>query len=459
MSLRIRRGTNAERQGITFDLGEIVWTTDTQQLWVGDGVTQGAVNPGASLAGTNLTYNPTTRRLDVSNLTTDGVTQGTTNKYFSTELAQAAAASLFELGTHTGITFTYDNAQNKINATVTVTGGGNFNLLDDTTPELGGNLGLNGNNITGSGNIDIIGNIESTGTLYLGGGLGGDLTLNEHDIIGTGNIAINGTFSALGGLVGNLDINNGDIIGDGDIDITGTLTVGTILASVGLAGPLYLNTHSISGTGDIDITGTITSSGTITGDLTGDVTGQVTGSLVGNVYASNGETLIIDAETNTVGTAETLFTGKGMSAGARPAEITSTNTAGPSLTVFGSVGAGLQYSAHRLSGVNPISTLAEDFLGTLGIYGYNGTEYRFAGGIASQWEAGATLSDVYPKSTTLLVASSGGSTSAIASLNSAGTFSAPSIKTGSYNGSMSYPATPTADLFLIALGNLVVGNL
>jgi len=44
MSLRIRRGTNAERQGITFDLGEIVWTTDTQQLWVGDGVTQGAVS-------------------------------------------------------------------------------------------------------------------------------------------------------------------------------------------------------------------------------------------------------------------------------------------------------------------------------------------------------------------------------------------------------------------------------
>ena len=36
-------------------------------------------------------------------------------------------------------------------------------VVDDTTPELGGNLNLNGNEINGSGNIDITGNIEMSG--------------------------------------------------------------------------------------------------------------------------------------------------------------------------------------------------------------------------------------------------------------------------------------------------------
>ena len=41
MALRIRRGTDAERQTVTFASGEIVYTTDTQALYVGDGTTAG----------------------------------------------------------------------------------------------------------------------------------------------------------------------------------------------------------------------------------------------------------------------------------------------------------------------------------------------------------------------------------------------------------------------------------
>ena len=35
-------------------------------------------------------------------------------------------------------------------------------LVEDTTPQLGGNLDMNSNNITGTGNIDVTGSIEGT---------------------------------------------------------------------------------------------------------------------------------------------------------------------------------------------------------------------------------------------------------------------------------------------------------
>ena len=42
-------------------------------------------------------------------------------------------------------------------------GGGISNVVEDTTPQLGGNLDLNSNNITGAGDIDIIGDIQNSG--------------------------------------------------------------------------------------------------------------------------------------------------------------------------------------------------------------------------------------------------------------------------------------------------------
>lgn len=48
MSLKLRRGTNAERLAFTPDQGELVYTNDTKQLYAGDGVTPG---------GTLVSYN------------------------------------------------------------------------------------------------------------------------------------------------------------------------------------------------------------------------------------------------------------------------------------------------------------------------------------------------------------------------------------------------------------------
>ena len=77
------------------------------------------------------------------------------------------------------------------------------NIVEDVTPQLGGDLNLNNKDVIGSGDIDIIGAISSTGTITAFGGfigaivvntdtspeLGGNLDLNNHNIIGTGSIA------------------------------------------------------------------------------------------------------------------------------------------------------------------------------------------------------------------------------------------------------------------------------
>jgi hypothetical protein len=67
-------------------------------------------------------------------------------------------------------------------------------VSSDTTPQLGGNLDLNSNNITGTGNITITGIV--TPTSIAATNLSGDLTLNSNDIVGTGNINITGDIDA-----------------------------------------------------------------------------------------------------------------------------------------------------------------------------------------------------------------------------------------------------------------------
>jgi hypothetical protein len=92
MPLQIRRGSTAQRLAITPLIGELIYDTTTGQLFVGNGTTLGGA-------------------------TTTGI---------STEDAQDAAASLFTTGSHSGITFAYNDAAGRIDATVTVAATGPF---------------------------------------------------------------------------------------------------------------------------------------------------------------------------------------------------------------------------------------------------------------------------------------------------------------------------------------------
>lgn len=59
---------------------------------------------------------------------------------------------------------TYDDATKKVSLEVAQGG----DVVNDTTPQLGGNLDLNSNDITGTGNINITGTLDLSGTADIG---------------------------------------------------------------------------------------------------------------------------------------------------------------------------------------------------------------------------------------------------------------------------------------------------
>ena len=99
MPLQIRRGTAAERTGLTTPLviGELLYVTDQGKLYIGDGTSIGS----ADIAG-----NPAQGG------------KGLIITGFTTEEAQDAAATLFSNGTHTNINFTYNDSSNSLSAAV-----------------------------------------------------------------------------------------------------------------------------------------------------------------------------------------------------------------------------------------------------------------------------------------------------------------------------------------------------
>ena len=132
------------------------------------------------------------------------------------------------------------------------------NVLEDTSPQLGGNLDMNNNDITGTGNIAITGEISATAIDLKGSIFADDSTLLIDGINGT--------------LHGNL---TGDVTGD----ITGSVFADD-------------NTTIINA-----------SNKTITGDLTGDVVGDTvgyhTGDVTGSIF-SDDSALMVDAINNDI---------------------------------------------------------------------------------------------------------------------------------------------------------------
>ena len=116
MALKLRRGTNAQRLTLTGAsapvAGELIYTTDTKQLFVGDGTTAGGNSVSAPVTSVN------TQTGSVS-LASDNIPEGSSNFYFTNERAQDAVAPLFTHSSHSNISFTYDDAGNKLIGTVT----------------------------------------------------------------------------------------------------------------------------------------------------------------------------------------------------------------------------------------------------------------------------------------------------------------------------------------------------
>jgi hypothetical protein len=126
MALKLRRGLEADRSGVTPAEGEIIYTTDQKQLFVGDGTTAGGTLVSSAVVSVNA-------KQGVVVLTTDDVAQGATNKYFSNTLARDAISV-----TGTGGTY------NPTTGVIDLTGGGATYAISAETTTGGVNLRLTG---------------------------------------------------------------------------------------------------------------------------------------------------------------------------------------------------------------------------------------------------------------------------------------------------------------------------
>jgi hypothetical protein len=439
MSLRIRRGSDAERLGVRFDQGEIVWVQSTTtsrpayKLYVGDGVTLGGRDIVETSAGNKLTYNTNTGRLDVTGLTTDDIAPGINNKFFTAELAQDAVGAMFSAGTMSGIQFVYDDIANRMNVTVTATGGGGPGdgitaLIDDPSPELGGTLNLNSQNITGTGNIDITGNLTTSGTLTVTTGLASNLDLNGNSLTGNGdidiggNIVVSGRLTVSGGLDSDLGLNGNNITGDGDIDINGS-----IIANAGLGADLSLNSYSIIGTGGINIDGDI-------------VATRFSGDIIGSVFTA-GNLPIVDITESTV-TAQKIVAQNSLQTDSI------SDVSGLGVAVYAKRATGFDFSVFNGTPEARTTTAAGEYLGAITIKGYNGTIYGPAGALIAAWDATASVTDDNPLSTVSIIAGAGGSDVVLATLNGkTGVFSAPVFKVGDVDGTL--PSSPQAGMIVL----------
>lgn len=216
MALQIRRGTNADRLTITPTEGELIYTTDSKRVFVGDGTTAGGNDISAGIES----------------------------------------------------------------------------LLEDNTPQLGGNLDLNGNNIVGTGNINIDGTITATGNINLGDGVGND------------NVGIFGSLTT--SLVPAVDSNN-DIGSDvlrwrngyfTGLDVDGQIDAVAVNARL-LADDSTISFDPSNGVFDGRFVGNLTGNadGSHTGTFTGNVIGTLDGDVTGSLFGDN-STLLIDGLNN-----------------------------------------------------------------------------------------------------------------------------------------------------------------
>lgn len=157
MAFRIRQGLEAARGTIVPALGEPLWTTDTNKLYIGDGSTAGGV--------------PVSSEVD---LTTEGL--------------QDIVGAMFVGNAASGITFTYNDSTGKINATVNFppgTGGSDYHFnitgIDSTLTQINRSetiqfVGQNGITVGVSETPGGVTRVNIDGSAVQGTGGGADLS-------------------------------------------------------------------------------------------------------------------------------------------------------------------------------------------------------------------------------------------------------------------------------------------
>lgn len=196
--IQLRRGTAAELASAnpTLGVGEPAFETDTNVLKIGDGSTAysslSAISGGGGGGGGSSTF------VGLSDTPANFTSAG------SKFLKVNSGASALEFVAVSPLE----------------------NVVEDTTPQLGGDLDINSNDITGTGNVTVVGTgtfveiVKSGGTSSQFLKADGSVDSNTYVTSSINNI-VEDTSPQLGG---DLDTNGNDITGTGSINISGDLT-------------------------------------------------------------------------------------------------------------------------------------------------------------------------------------------------------------------------------------------
>jgi len=272
--LRLRRGTDAERLLITPLQGELIYTTDTKKIYVGDGAEQGGVLVGP---------------LDPADTS----------------------------------------------------------LLNDSTPQLGGDLDLNGNNITGTGNINIDGTITATGNINLG-----DASEDEITVAGTINSSLRPALDSTYNL-GSGSRRWQNVWATG-ADIQGQLSAD----SIALQGNIEGLDSSIIYNGELDLlTVSTIRAAAVNADLTG------------SVFSDDSALTLVDAVTGSLNTAFLSIQGDTITCTTDNINIQGRNISLRGTSVDGTLEntASLVASAVKLDNGTAIEPSPGDYIGGIGI--------------------------------------------------------------------------------------------
>jgi hypothetical protein len=382
MSLQIRRGTAAELANITPASGELIFTTDTQSVYVGNGVQPGgipvAIGGGGNLTGVNVLASgvvSATGNVLGGNLHTVGSISATGNIY--------SGAYFFGDGSQlTGVTASGVSAAALTGTTLS------SNVTTSTLTSVGtlGNLSVTGivsaagnvrgNYIIGNGSLltslpgaNVSGNVANATYATSAGSAtnAGTVTVNAQ-----GNITSVGTLSSL---TVTANVTGGNLLTAGLISSTGTITasshLGTVVSVTGNVTANYLNGNGSALTGIVATSvGTLTSLSVTGSTQSGNILTAGIVSATGNLIGGNVTTAgLISATGNITGgnLSGTLVTGT-LTTAAQP-NITSVGTLS-SLAVTANITGGNLSVGTGIITVNNIvngSTSATGNIGTVAL--------------------------------------------------------------------------------------------
>ena len=240
--IKLKRGAFADLP--TLSVGEPGFTTDRYQLYVGSSDGNKLIGGGEFWNLNSTTAGGGIKLYEATNNGTNFVELKAPDSIASNETfvlpgADGAADTVLKTDGSGNLTFV---------AVDTLSNAGLNNVVEDTSPQLGGNLDLNSSDVTGTGNVNISGNVTASGDFSVRGGnvvvnstgvnVSGTLTAtNLSGALNTSDLSGTITNAQLGGSISDDKLNQittADKVAVSALDINGATDIGAAVVDADL---------------------------------------------------------------------------------------------------------------------------------------------------------------------------------------------------------------------------------